>query len=278
MIYLITATLSITTLSLIMRKATLNTDNLWGVILGNYLTAAILTAAITLTQPKTTPTPFTITLGAITGITYTAGMYLNLTLMGKRGAAITASMIQLAVIIPITTSVLLYGETITTTQLTGILLAITSLPLLASKPNQKLEIDKTILPMILLTILVVGFSQTSSKILIQNGLETQNNYFFLTIFTSASLLVTPIAYRNRNQIKSTDTVYGIGVGAFNLLSNRALLLALTTLPGAIVFPVSSAGSLLMVTIAAIILFKEKTSRVNIVGIMMTLIAVVLINI
>ena len=278
MIYLITATLSITILSLTMRKATLNTENLWGVILGNYLTAAILTAAITITSPQTTPTTFTLALGAITGITYTAGMYLNLTLMGKRGAAITSSMIQLAVIIPITTSVLFYGETITTTQLTGILLAITSLPLLASKPNQKLEIDKTILPMILLTILVVGFSQTSSKILIQSGLENQNNYFFLAIFTSASLLVTPIAYRNRNQIKPTDTTYGIGVGTFNLLSNRALLLALTTLPGAIVFPVSSAGSLLMVTIAAIILFKEKTSRANIAGIIMTLIAVVLINI
>lgn len=278
MIYLIIATLSITTLSLIMRKATLNTENLWGVILGNYLTAAILTAAITITSPQTTPTTFTLALGAVTGITYTAGMYLNLTLMGKRGAAITSSMIQLAVIIPITTSVLFYGETITTTQLTGILLAITSLPLLASKPNQKLEIDKTILPMILLTILVVGFSQTSSKILIQSGLENQNNYFFLAIFTSASLLVAPIAYRNRNQIKPTDTTYGIGVGTFNLLSNRALLLALTTLPGAIVFPVSSAGSLLMVTIAAIILFKEKTSRANIAGIIMTLIAVVLINI
>jgi len=278
MIYLIIATLSITTLSLIMRKATLNTENLWGVILGNYLTAAILTAAITITSPQTTPTTFTLALGAITGITYTAGMYLNLTLMGKRGAAITSSMIQLAVIIPITTSVLFYGETITTTQLTGILLAITSLPLLASKPNQKLEIDKTILPMILLTILVVGFSQTSSKILIQSGLETQNNYFFLAIFTSASLLVAPIAYRNRNQINPTDATYGIGVGTFNLLSNRALLLALTTLPGAIVFPVSSAGSLLMVTIAAIILFKEKTSRANITGIIMTLIAVVLINI
>ena len=278
MIYLITATLSITTLSLIMRKATLNTDTLWGVILGNYITAALLTAAITLISPKITPSPFTIALGAITGITYTAGMYLNLTLMGKRGAAITSSMIQLAVIIPITTSIIFYGETINTPQLTGILLAITSLPLLASKPNQKLEIDKTILPMILLTILVVGFSQTSSKILIQNGLETQNNYFFLAIFTSATLLVAPIAHRNRNQIKPTDAIYGIGVGTFNLLSNRALLLALTTLPGAIVFPVSSAGSLLMVTIAAIMLFKENTSRANIAGIIMTLIAVVLINI
>ena len=227
---------------------------------------------------KNNPTPFTLLLGAVTGITYTAGMYLNLTLMGKRGAAITSSMIQLAVLIPITTSVLLYDETITLTQLTGIALAVTSLPLLASKPSQKIEIDKTILPMILLTILVVGFSQTSSKILVQTGLETQNNYFFLAIFTSASLLVTPLTYRNRKQIKPTDAAYGIGVGTFNLLSNRTLLLALTTLPGAIVFPVSSAGSLLLVTIAAIILFKENVSKANIAGILLTLAAVVLINI
>ena len=63
-----------------------------------------------------------------------------------------------------------------------------------------------------------------------------------------------------------------------MLSNMSLLLALTTLPGAIVFPVSSAGSLLMVTISAIILFKEKVSKLNVTGILLTLIAVILINI
>ena len=69
----------------------------------------------------------------------------------------------------------------------------------------------------------------------------------------------------------------MGVGVFNVAANRFLLIALTTLPGAIVFPVSSAGSLLMVTISAIILFKEKVSRVNLAGILLTLAAVVLIN-
>jgi multidrug transporter EmrE-like cation transporter len=58
----------------------------------------------------------------------------------------------------------------------------------------------------------------------------------------------------------------------------SLLIALTTIPGSIVFPVSSAGSLLMVTISAIILFKEKVSKLNLLGILLTLIAVVLINI
>jgi drug/metabolite transporter (DMT)-like permease len=278
MIYLIIASLSITVLSLTMRKATLSTDTLWGMILGNYMTATILTGIITITSPIFTPSLFTIGLGAVTGITYTAGMYLNLVLMGKRGAAITASMIQLAVLIPITVSVLFYNETMSTNQLLGITLAVTSLPLLASKASQKLEIDKTILPMILLTILVVGFSQTSTKILIQSGLQAENNFFFLAIFASASLLVMPLAYRNREQVRKTDAAYGFGVGVFNLLSNRSLLIALTTLPGAIVFPVSSAGSLLMVTIAAIILFKEKVSRANIVGIILTILAVVLINI
>ena len=150
--------------------------------------------------------------------------------------------------------------------------------MLASKVSQRLEIDKTILPMILLTILVVGFSQTSSKILIQSGLQAENNFFFLAIFASASLLVMPLAYRNRKQVRKTDAAYGFGAGVFNLPSNRSLLIALTTLPGAIVFPVSSAGSLLMVTIAAIILFKENMSRANIAGIILTVLAVVLINI
>lgn len=278
MIFVVLAALSITCLSLTMRYSTLKTETPWGVIKGNYITAAILMALIVLTNGSREVSLFTLGLGALTGLTYTSGMFLNLTLMGKRGAAITASMIQLAVLIPITVSVFIYGETITLQQIIGILLAVTSLPLLASKPMQKIEIDREILPMILLTILVVGFSQLSSKILVQSGFEAEKNYFFLAIFTSAAVLVSPLAWRNRQKIKRKDGLYGFGVGVFNLISNRSLLLALTTLPGAIVFPVSSAGSLLMVSVGAIALFKEKVSRANIAGIILTLIAVVLINI
>ena len=86
-----------------------------------------------------------------------------------------------------------------------------------------------------------------------------------------------MAWRNRKSIDKRDGLFGFGVGVFNVASNKFLLMALTTLPGAIVFPVSSAGSLLLVTISAIILFKEKVSKVNIVGILLTLVAVVLIN-
>jgi len=163
MIYLLTAAFSITTLSLIMRYSTLKTKTPWGVIQANYITAAAIMAAIIVATRALAPSTFTLTLGAITGLTYTAGMYLNLNLMSKRGAAITSSMIQLAVLIPITASIILYKETITLTQLAGILLAVTSLPLLASKPMQKIELDKQLLPMIITTIIVVGFSQLSTR-------------------------------------------------------------------------------------------------------------------
>ena len=278
MIFVAIAALSITCLSLIMRYSTLKTETLWGVIQGNYLTAAVLMGIIVLKNGSTEVSWFTLGLGALTGLTYSIGMYMNLTLMGKRGAAITASMIQLAVLIPITVSVFIYGEIITIQQIIGILLAVSSLPLLAAKPMQRLEIDREILPKIILTIIAVGFSQLSSKILIQSGYEAQNNYFFLAVFTSAAILVTPLTWRNRKKIQRNDPVYGVGVGMFNVLSNRSILLALTTIPGAIVFPVSSAGSLLMVTISAIFLFKEKVSKLNLIGIFLTLVAVVLINI
>jgi drug/metabolite transporter (DMT)-like permease len=277
MIYVIAAALSITCLSLIMRYATLHTKTLWGVILGNYLTAASIMLGMVVGDGSWVVLPFTLGLGAVTGLTYAAGMYLNLTLMGKRGAAIASSMIQLSVLIPISVSVFFYGETLGSLQLLGIALAVASLPLLASKPMQKLELDREVIPMIILTIIVVGFSQLSSKILVQAGLESQNAFFLLTIFTSAALLVSPLALRNRESIVGRDGLFGLGVGIFNVASNRFLLLALTTLPGAIVFPVSSAGSLLLVTISAIVLFKEKVSRVNLVGILLTLAAVVLIN-
>jgi len=129
-----------------MRYATLKTESLWGVILSNYLTAAVIMAVMVLSNCSWTVSSFTIGLGAVTGLTYAAGLYLNLTLMGKRGAAITSSMIQLSILIPIAMSVFFYGETIDSLQLLGILLAVISLPLIASKPMQKLELDREVIP------------------------------------------------------------------------------------------------------------------------------------
>jgi len=76
----------------------------------------------------------------------------------------------------------------------------------------------------------------------------------------------------------TDFFYGAVVGVSNIGGNLSILLALVALPGAIVFPLVSSGGLLLTTILAWFIFKERVGRLNAIGIMLTLSAVLLINV
>jgi multidrug transporter EmrE-like cation transporter len=125
--------------------------------------------------------------------------------------------------------------------------------------------------------MVQGFAQLSSKILVAWGLGVERYAFLLAVFLSAALTTIPIAFKHKSEIMKTDYVYGGVVGFCNITGNLSILLALTMLPGAIVFPLISSGGLLLVTLLAWLFFKEQISRVNTIGIALTLAAVLLVN-
>jgi len=67
MLFVIAAALSITCLSLIMRYSTTQTETLWGVILGNYLTAAGIMALFVISNGSGNVSVFTLGLGRSQG-------------------------------------------------------------------------------------------------------------------------------------------------------------------------------------------------------------------
>jgi multidrug transporter EmrE-like cation transporter len=87
----------------------------------------------------------------------------------------------------------------------------------------------------------------------------------------------PIAFKHRGEVGGADPLYGGLVGAFNIGGNLSTLLALSTLPGAVVFPLVSSGGLLLVMVLSRLIFRERLNRLNLLGVVLTLLAVVLIN-
>ena len=205
-------------------------------------------------------------------------MYLGMTTIGRRGASIAVSASQLSVLIPVSLSVLIYGDSLSTTQLIGVGVALVSLPLLAAK-NTGLSgaLDRDTLALIVIQLVVQGFAQFTSKVLVASGLVVERDAFFVVVFAAATLMTIPVALRHRGEIRRDDFAYGGFVGVCNIGANLSTLLALTLLPGAVVFPLVNSGGLLLVTLLAWLIFKEKISRVNALGIALTLTAVLLIN-
>ena len=206
---------SLTCLNMVIRLSVGRSKTRWGVIAFNYLTAAAISLALVMMGGELRASPFTLALGAATGALYTGGMFLSMTTMGRSGASIAASVSQLSVAVPVTVSVLVYGERLGGLQVLGVAAAVAALPFLdyKGKGNPNGAIDRGLIPLMAAMFLVQGFAQLSSKALVASGLEAERNMFFLTVFTSATLLTTPLAYRARGQVAlPRDAGLGVGVG------------------------------------------------------------------
>ena len=271
---------SLTCLNMAIRLSVGRSKTRWGVIAFNYLTGALISLALVLMGSGFTASPFTLALGAATGALYTGGMFLNMTTMGRSGASIAASVSQLSVAVPVAASVLVYGESLGGLQLLGVTVAVAALPFLAHKKRSDRNgpVDSGLVPLMVVMLVVQGFAQLSSKVLVASGLEAERNAFFLTVFTSATLLTTPLAIRVRGQVSlPRDAGLGFGVGALNMLTNVSVLLALRSIPASLFFPLNGSGGLMLTAFAAALLFRERISGVNALGVALTLAAVALIN-
>jgi drug/metabolite transporter (DMT)-like permease len=279
MAFIVSGIVTITGINITNRLAINSIKTRWGLIAVNYCTALALSAVMAVANGLRPVSLFTLALGFVTGFLYIGGMYLGMATIGRRGASIAVSASQLSVLIPVGLSVAIFGESLRTNQIIGVMIALVSLPLLAAKigGGPKGSMDRETLLLLIAQILVQGFAQFSSKVLIATGLGAERDIFFLTVFVSATLATIPIALRHRAEIARKDFAYGGIVGVCNIGGNLSMLLALAALPGAIVFPLVNSGGLLLVTLLAWIIFKERISRVNALGIVMTLAAVLLIN-
>jgi drug/metabolite transporter (DMT)-like permease len=279
MAFVVSGIVTITGINITNRLAVNSIKTRWGVIAMNYCVALALSAAMFAFSGQSIVSPFTIGLGLVTGFLYIGGMYIGMTTIGRRGASIAVSASQLSVLIPVSLSVAVFGENLSPTQLIGVVVALISLPLLAAKIGGGLSggFDRETLLLIVTQIFVQGFAQFSSKVLVATGFGAERSAFFLAVFISATLVTIPIALRHRNEVRRKDLGFGSVVGVCNIGGNLSILLALAALPGAIVFPLVNSGGLLLVTVLAWFIFKERISKVNAIGIALTLVAVLLIN-
>ncbi len=279
MAFVVSGILTISGINLVNRLAVGSIKTRWGVIAANYIVALALSAAMYALGGSYQVSLFTAALGLVTGFLYIGGMYLGMATIGRRGASIAVSASQLSVLLPVGLSVVVFGETLNTNQLVGVGVAIVALPLLAARIGGGLRggLDRETLLLIVAQLLVQGFAQFSSKVLVASGLGAERGAFFLATFVSATLVTLPVALRHRGEVGRRDLVYGGAVGVCNIGGNLSILLALMALPGAVVYPLVNSGGLLLVTVLAWLIFKERISRVNALGIALTLAAVLLIN-
>jgi drug/metabolite transporter (DMT)-like permease len=203
----------------------------------------------------------------------------------KTGVAVASVANKLSLVIPFVFSIYLYNEKAAGLKLLGILLALVAvwLTMKQQKKQGSAEINKWLLLLPVVLFIGSGLLDTTLKYVEQTFLnESNNNDYLITAFASAAsiglilLFVLLIAGKQKFDYRSIPAGFGIGIP--NYFSIWCLLRVLKKYAGnsSAIIPINNMGIVLFSAIMAWLLFKEKLSAVNWIGIILSLGAIALI--
>ena len=101
--------------------------------------------------------------------------------------------------------------------------------------------------------------------------------FLFFTFATALVLCFALMLTKGQRIGKWEVFFGFLVGIPNFYSSRFLLRALGSLSAVVVYPVYSVGTILVVTLTGLMLFREQLSKRQWAALAMILAALVLLN-
>jgi multidrug transporter EmrE-like cation transporter len=215
----------------------------------------------------------------------------------RNGVGTAGAMAKLGILVPMVLALIIWRESLPDLQLIGLLLAAAAvlavnLPIGRRAPTGGGA--ATILrPALLALLLLAGLAEFSNKVFERYGPVGADVEwaFLLPTFAVAGLLSAIVTLRRlrrsgRNhahgpaKIRPGDAALGLLLGVPNVFSSYFLIQALEQpgAPAAAIYPTFGAGTVALVTLVGITVFRERPAARDQLGILLTIAAVILINI
>lgn len=203
------------------------------------------------------------------------------------GVTVSQIMQKMSILMTVPFAILAYGESSGPEKIAGFVLALLSI-VLVNLPSGKEGAENTrktssLLWIPLLTWLLSGVIEVLFiRVQKERLTEVGDPAFISTVFGTAGLVGSLIAITGwasgRISFSWRNVAGGIILGIPNYGSMLFLLMALGSgLEGSFIFPVINVGIILTTTIGAVSLFHEHLSKINWIGIMLALAAILLIS-
>jgi drug/metabolite transporter (DMT)-like permease len=264
--------------------------NLLPVITFNYLTAVLCSMLVSHQLPSwhTLATANWLPFGLLLGILFiTVFVWIGRSTQVS-GITITAIAQKMSLVIPISAAIFLYSDAVNLYKIMGIVLALTAIVLSTNKPKVKAKADAPMVPKRLMLPAMVFFGSGIIDAIIN---YVQRNYlvgvpygeFLVVLFGTAgisgALLLTVKALSGGKGFTLREVMAGLLIGIPNYFSMYFLLRALefSGWQSSVVYPVLNIGVVTVATTTAWLVFKEKLTLVNLVGILLAIVAIIVLS-
>ena len=248
----------------------------------NYVAAAIASSPELLSITADETTTWAIVTGGTMGTAYFIAFFFCVYAIKYIGVANSTVISILSICVPILAGVLIWKEDPSWVQWIGIGLALVSLSLIGKKGDavkQGTVPDKPwYTPWIIIGFFILcGVSRLAQEAFKHLCNESQRPVYLTAAFAIATVPSIAVLIIRRKNIMPTEWFIGIGLGLANILQTHFILKSLKQFDGFIVFPVTSAGSLMFVTLVATRFMGEKLGKLTYIGIAIACIALILLN-
>ena len=117
-----------------------------------------------------------------------------------------------------------------------------------------------------------------AKIYEQFGDAALSEQYLLFTFATALVICVAMCVMKKQRLAPADVLFGAAVGIPNYLSSKFLLLSLNSVPAVAAYPTFSVGTIVLVTLTGVILFREKMEKRKLAALGVILIALALLNV
>ncbi len=197
----------------------------------------------------------------------------------KAGVAITAVFSKMSVVLPVIAGIFLYSETLNWLKILGIISTMGAFILIFYKKDKsKIKWAVIILP--ILIFFGNGIVDTSLKFIEHHYISGDYNLFLTMIFVTALILGILISLFKYLKLKKPFTLHtiigGTVLGLINYTTTYFMLKAMAVFQSNVLFPIQNVGIVMMSALFGLVLFREKLSLINWIGIFVSIMAILLI--
>jgi len=254
------------------------------VIRVNYAAAAVIAFFGAVLARQDHVSPGTALLGAVLGILFVAGLVFWVKAIETGGLALSVVAMRTAIVIPVLASVVIWREQPGTFELVGAVVAVTALGLVMSEivrppgaGGKSGTRSRRAWFWMSGVFAVNGLVNTGAKLFQQDMAPDEDLPFQVVIFVAAFVVTTILYYLRKSRLSQPALVLGTALGAANLGNYLFLILALTVLPGTVVYPVTAAGEVGLAALAGALIWRERVGVRSWVGIGLAIVALVLLQ-
>lgn len=277
MIHLLLAISCSSLISILMRLSTDKVTANVSMLAMNYLmclTIALTGTGVGALFPRHPALPATLLMGAVHGVLYLGSFVLLQVNVKRNGVVLSATFMKLGLLVPMAASILLFGERPSSAQLAGFAIALGAILLInLEKGTSSLGFRAGLL----LLLLGGGAADVMSKVYGELGEPALADQFLLYTFLMAFLLCTALVVRKGERPGKYEVLFGLLIGIPNFFSAKFLLAALDSVPAVIAYPTYSVATILAVTAAGVVLFRERLGRRQVAAMGCILVALTLLN-